>query len=134
MNISLWRKLLLTKCQNLSEQFPHLITDLATVCFEAFQKADPDETLTLLVHQASYLGPFPAKAASVIPLHDIQQQIRGIIKKIVTLHPQRRRLGFTFRHDELIRKYSLGELSSLQNSSWNAAASDFTSPDCMSLP
>jgi len=96
--------------QNLSEQCPHLITDLATICFEAVQKADPNETVTLLVYEARYFDTLQVEAsnyASVFPLYDVTQRIRGIIKRIITLHPQRHRLEFTGCHYALVAKYSL---------------------------
>ena len=89
------------KYQNLSEQFPHLIADLPTVCFEAFNKVDPDETLILLVYEARYLRTLQVGAsnpASTFSLHDMEKRTRGIIKRIVTLHPQRHKLEFTRQH------------------------------------
>ena len=103
-------KTITNECQNISEQFPHLITDLATVCFEAFHKADPDETVTLLVYEARYFHTFQVDAsnsASAFSLHDTKQQIREVIKRIVTLHPQRHRLEFTGSHYALVASHSL---------------------------
>jgi len=98
------------KCQNLSEQLPHLITDLATVCFKAFQKVDPDETVTLLVYEARYFDTLQVDAsnsASAFPLRGVTQRIRGVIKRIVTLDPQWHRLEFTGWHYALVASHSL---------------------------
>jgi len=98
------------KGQNLLGQFPHLITDLPTVCFEDFRKADPDETLTLLVYEAyySYIHPFTTlNPASVFDLPHIGHQIRGIIKRIVTLHPQRHSLKFTGQQYAVVAQRSV---------------------------
>ena len=97
------------KCQNLSDQFPHLITDIPTVCFEAFHKADSDDTLTLLVYEAHYFDTLQIEAsnsASVFRLPHIQQQIRGIIKRTVTLHPQRHRLEFPWQCYTLVARHA----------------------------
>jgi len=110
MNISLWRKLLLTKCQNLAEQFPHLITDLATVCFNAFQKTDPDETVTLLVYEARYFHTLQVDASnsvSAFNIPQVKQRIRRIIKRIITLHSRWHRLEFTGWHYALVASRSL---------------------------
>jgi len=98
------------KCQNLLEQFSHLITDLVAVCFEAFQKADLDETVTLLVYEARYFHTLQVKAsnpASVFHLHNVKQRIRGIINRSVTLDPQWHRLEFTGWHYALVAKSCL---------------------------
>ena len=98
-------KTVTNECQNLLEQFPHLITDLVTVCFETFQKADPDEIATLLVYEACYLDTLQVEAsnfASVFLLYDVNQQTRGVIKRVVTLHPQWHRLEFTGLHYALV--------------------------------
>jgi len=103
-------KTVANKCQNLSDRFPHLITDLAPICFEAFQKADPDETVTLLFYEARYFHTLQVDAsnsASAFPLHDITQRIRGVIKRIVTLSPQWHRLEFTGWHYTLVASRSL---------------------------
>jgi len=96
--------------QNLEEEFPHLITDLTTVCFEAFRKADPDEVLTLLVYEAHRPMIEASNPASVFPFNvvaDITQPIKRIINKIVTQHPQRQRIEFTGKHYALIAYYYL---------------------------
>jgi len=108
--MNIMAKTVTNKCQNLSEQFPHLITDLATICFEAFQKADPDETVTFLVYEARYFDTLHVEAsnsASAFPFHDMTQRTRGFISKIVTLHSQRHRLEFTGLHYALVASHSL---------------------------
>jgi len=108
MNIMV--KTVTDECQNLSEQFPHLITDLATICVEDFQKADPDETVALLVYEARYFHTLQVEAsnfASAFPLHSVTQQTRRAFKEIVTLHPQRHRLEFTGWHYALVAGHSL---------------------------
>ena len=105
-------KTIANECQNLSEQFPHLITDLATVCFEALHKADPDETLTLLVYETHYFHARQVEAsnsASAFLLPHFKQRIREIIKEIATFHPQRHRLEFTRQHYALVGWRSLFE-------------------------
>jgi len=97
------------KCQNLSEEFPHFITDLAPVCFKAFHKIGQDKTLTLLVYQAHYFhilqveAPNPASAF----LHNVIRlsPIHMIIKSIFTLHPLRHRLQFTGQCYALVAEY-----------------------------
>jgi len=98
-------KQLLKKFQNLEEQFPHLITDIATVCFEAFHKINLDETLTLLLYEAHYSHVLRVEAsnpASAFDIPDVKQRMRGIIMRIVTVHPQRHRLKFTGQHYALV--------------------------------
>lgn len=98
------------RCQNLLEQLPHLITDLATACFDAFQKADPDETLTFLVYDAHYFDTLQVKASDASSnkfLYNIGEKMRGIIKTIVTLHPQRHRLEFTGQHYALVAYFCI---------------------------
>ena len=105
------------KCQNLLEQFPHLITDLPTVCLKGFRKADPDEPLTLLVYEAyySHIPQFTTlNPASAFDFLDIGHQIRGIIKRIVTLHPQQYSLKFTGQHYTVVACHSMYDLL-LQN-------------------
>jgi len=109
------------KCQNLLEQFPHLITDLPTVCFAGFHKADPDETLTLLVYEAYYSQILQVKtsnSASAFDLHRIGHQIRGIIKRIVNLHPQRYRLELTGQHYAVVARHSINEILRVYSGSW----------------
>jgi len=101
------------KCQNLLEQFPHLITDLPTVCLKGFRKADPDPPLALLVYEASYshIPQFTTlNPASAFDLLDIGHQIREIIKRIVTLHPQRYSLKFTGQHYAVVAHLSMYDL------------------------
>jgi len=101
-------KTVTNECQNLLEQFPHLITDLATVCFEDFQKTNTDETLTLLVYEARYFDTLQVDAstsASAVSLYDVAQPTRGVIKRIVTLDPQRPRLEFTGWHYALVARH-----------------------------
>ena len=96
------------KCQNLSDQFPHIVTDLPAVCVEALDKADPDETLTLLVYEAHHSHILRVKAlnpASGFPLPDIGQRIRGILKRFVALHLQQHRLELTGQHYALVAEY-----------------------------
>jgi len=103
--------------QNLLKQFPYLITDLPTVFFEGFHKADPDETLTLLVYEAHYshIPQFTTlNPASAFDLPHIGHQIRGIIKRIVTLHPQQYSLKFTGQHYTVVACHSMYDLL-LQN-------------------
>jgi len=101
------------KCQNLLEQFPHLITDLPTVCFEGFRKADIEKTLTLLVYEAHYLH-IPQfttlNPASAFDLPYLGHQIRGIIKRIVTLHPERYNLKFAGQHYAVVAHHSMIDL------------------------
>ena len=101
------------KCQNLLEKFPRLITDFLTVCFEAFHEASLNDTLTLLVYEALYPHILQVEAsnpASAFPLIIVPprgRQIRGIITRVVTLHPQRHRLELTGRHYALVAWFSL---------------------------
>ena len=103
-------KTVTNESQNLLEQFPHLITDLATVCFEAFQQADPDEIVTFLVYEARYFHTLHVDASNstwAVPLHDVKLRIHGVIKGIVILHPQRHRLEFTGWHYAMVASCSL---------------------------
>jgi len=96
------------KCQNLSKQFPQFIIHLPTVCFQAFHKPDLDETLILLVYEAHYSHILEIEAsnpASTFPLRRVGQRIRGIIKRIGTLHPHRHKLKFTMLHYALVALY-----------------------------
>jgi len=98
------------KCQNLSEQFPRLDTELLAVCFETFDKANPDETLTLLVYEAHHFQILQVPAsnpASGFPLLRIERRIREIIKSVVTLHPQRHRLKLKGQHYALVAWHSM---------------------------
>ena len=58
----------------------------------------------MLVYEAHYPHIFQAQAsnpASMFPfivVDDVKQQIRHIIRRIITQHPERRRLDFTARH------------------------------------
>jgi len=107
-------KTVTNESQNLSEQFPHLITDFATICFEALQKADPDETVTLLIYKALYFDTpqvVASNSASVFPLPGVKQRIRRVIERIVTSHPQRHRLEFTGWHYALVASHSLDRCS-----------------------
>ena len=110
------------KCQNLLEQFPHLITDLPTVCFEGFRKANPDKALILLVYEAhfSHIPQFTTlNPALAFDLLYIGHQIRGIIKMIVTLHPQRYKLKFTGQHYAVVACHSINViLKQYPNSLW----------------
>ena len=88
------------------------VTDFAAVCFEAFQKADPDETVTLLVYEASYFDTLQVDASNSVSAFNFnfpyaKQRICGVIKRIITLHPQRHRLEFTGWHYALVTKHSL---------------------------
>ena len=107
----LMAKTVTNECQNLTEQFPHLITDLATVCFEAFHKADPpDETVTLLAYEARHFHTLQVDASNSVSafyIPYVQQQIRSVIERIVTLHPQRHRLEFTGWHYAVVASRSL---------------------------
>ena len=110
------------KCQNLLEQFPHLITDLPTVCFESSRKANPDKALILLVYEAhfSHIPQFTTlNPALAFDLLYIGHQIRGIIKMIVTLHPQRYKLKFTGQHYAVVACHSINViLKQYPNSLW----------------
>jgi len=109
--MNIMAKTVTNECQNLLERFPRLITDLATICFEAFQKADPNEEVTLLVYEARYFDTLQVDAsisALAFPFRDVTQRIRGVIKRIVTLHPQRHRLEFTSQHYALVAQYCIG--------------------------
>ena len=101
-------KTITNECQNLMQQFPHLITDLATVCFEAFQGANPNVIVTFLVYEARYFHTFQVEASnSDFPLPDVKQRIRRVLKGIVTLHPQRHKLEFTGWHYALVARHFL---------------------------
>jgi len=96
------------KSQNLSEHFPHLITDLPTVCFDAFQKSDPDQTLTLLVYKELYFHTLRVEASNVavaFPPHYIEHQLHRVVKTIVITDPQRHKLEFTGQHYVLVALY-----------------------------
>jgi len=98
------------ECQNLLEQFPHFITDLPTVFFEGFHKADSDETPTLLVYE-EYCSHIPQfTTLNPAPAFNLPHQIRGIVKRIVTLHPQRYSLKFTGQHYAVVACHSMYDL------------------------
>ena len=101
--------------QNLEEQFPQLISELSSICFQAFQKQD--ESLTCLVYEAhcSHLLQLEAsKHALAFPfdiLPEMKPPILQIIKRIITLHPQKQIFEFTARHyatvaQRLVRRHS----------------------------
>jgi len=99
------------KCQNIEEQFPHLISDILTVCIKAFQTEHPDEWMTLLVYEVQYSHIMRVKAtnpASVFPLDiipGIKQQFHLIIKRISTLHPQKQGFVFTGQHYAMVAQH-----------------------------
>jgi len=88
--------------QNLEEQFPQLISELSSICFQAFRKLD--ESLICLVYEAHYshfLQLEASKHALAFPfdiLPEMKPPIRQIIKRIITLHPQQQRFEFTAQH------------------------------------
>jgi len=105
--------------QKLEEQFPRLISELSTVCIQAFIKPDIDEWLTWLLYDAHYSHLLPVHALNPafafffgsFP-EDIKPSIRQIIKRIVTLHAKQQSLEFTRQHYTtvthfLIRYYGL---------------------------
>jgi len=100
--------------QNFLENFPHLIPDLATVCFQAFQKGDPEKELILLVYEAHYPHVLQVEAsnpASMYPLNidpDMKQGIGEVIRKIVASHAQMRRCIFTGQHYAMVALYFMG--------------------------
>jgi len=96
------------KYQNFEEQFSHLISDLPNVWFQAFQNADLDKWLTLFVYEVQYshfLHVEASNPASAFPLKIgsfLQWEIRQIIKRTVTLHPQRQRFLFDGDHFTIV--------------------------------
>jgi len=94
----------LLKCQNLEEQFSHLISDLPAVCFKAFGKLDKDEWLILLVYEAHHPHVLQVEASNPafnFPfkfISDLEQRIRDIMMRIVTLHPEGQKLELTGQH------------------------------------
>jgi len=98
-------KTVTNKYQNLSEQFPRLITDLTTVCFKAFHKADPDKTLTFLVYEVHYFHTLQVEAsdvASAFPPRYIEHHLHWIANTIVAQDPQQHRLEFTGQHYAIV--------------------------------
>ena len=97
--------------QNFEEEFSHLILDLPNVCFQAFQNADLDKWLTLFVYEAQYshfLRVEASNPASAFPLKIgafLQREIRQIIKRTVTLHPQRQRFLFDGDHFTIVARH-----------------------------
>ena len=96
------------KFQNLEEQIPSLVSNIVTICFEAFQKRHPDEQLTFLVYEAHY-SPIlqleasnPASALPLNHLHNIKQRFRQVLKRIIAEHPERQRFDFTEQHYAMI--------------------------------
>jgi len=116
------------ECQNLSEEFSHFITDLATVCFKAFHKIGQDGTLTLLVYEAHYShilqveasNPASAFLLGLSPIH-------RIIKRIFTLHPQRHRLQFTGQCYALVAEYYMNSYLSF-SLRWDFRVTSFYFP------
>ena len=71
-----------------------------TVCFQAFQKPCPDIGLTLLVYETSnHALAYPCYGSR------IKQQIRHIIRRTATLHPERQKLNFTGQHYAVVARY-----------------------------
>lgn len=99
------------KYQNFEEEFSHLIFDLPNVCFQAFQNADLDKWLTLFVYEVQYshfLRVEASNPASAFPLKIgsfLQREIRQIIKRTVTLHPQRQRFLFDGDHFTIVARH-----------------------------
>jgi len=71
-----------------------------TVCFQVFQKHCTDTRLTFLVYET-------LNHALAYPQYErcIQQQIRHIIRRTVTLHPERQKLNFTGQHYAVVARY-----------------------------
>jgi len=97
--------------RDLKDQLSHLISNLSKVCFHAFRKPHPDKELTLLIYEANYLHVLqleasnPASVFSFNVLSAIKEQIRHIIRIIVTLQPERQIFDFTEQHNAMIAQY-----------------------------
>ena len=110
--------------QNLEGQFPCLISDLSTVCFQAFQRPDVDESLICLLYEAHYshLLQIEVFYSDFAPpfniLQGIKPQIRQIIKRINTLRPQQQTLEFTGEHYATVAKILIWSYSQFFNESW----------------
>ena len=108
------------QCQNLKEQICHLISDLSTVCFQAFQKPYIDRWLTCLVYEANYSHLFQVEvsnSALTFPCRHLKRlspQMRQNIKTIFTIHPQRQRLKLTGQHYAVVAQHLMEDYLSLK--------------------
>jgi len=102
----------LMNSQALEKQFTHLVADLIAFCFQAFlEGAEPDKYLAVLVYHAQHSQllhvqpPNPASAFSVRVLEEFEPQIRLLITRIITMHPERHRFSLTIQNYVTIAVY-----------------------------
>lgn len=103
----------LINSQNLEDQYPHLISDLGSVCVQAFQKTEPDPGLSVLVYYEHYSHILHIDAlnpASVFPLFIVSYLQLGphthqIIKAIIVKHTELQIDALTGHHYPTVAQY-----------------------------
>jgi len=114
------REAITNSCQNLEEQFSHLISDLPTLCSQAFQRADQDPEMTLLVYETHYsyvLRVDASNPALGFPLEaspDPKHYIRQFIKKFDNSHPEQQNFVFKGEHYATVAESMICSLLDLQ--------------------
>jgi len=103
------------KFQNLEDQYPHLFSEFSAVCFHAFDKVEPDITLTVLLYNKQYSHRLqlhvthPASAFCIHVLPKLKEKIRLDINMIVTTHPQWQNFALSGQHYLSVVLYFMGK-------------------------
>ena len=103
----------LINSQNLENKYPHLISDLASVCVHAFEKTEPDPALSVLVYYEHYshllhieaLNPASVFPPFILSYLEFGPQTHQVIKKIVAEQTKLQRDMLTGPHYATVAQY-----------------------------